>query len=72
MRDSEDAGAPPEVSSPEPPSLSDRTVALIFAGLAVALVVGYLFVNKLADMSQEEDCGLAHRHNCGASTPPAQ
>jgi hypothetical protein len=32
--------------------------------LAVALVTGYLFVNKLADMSQQEDCALARRHNC--------
>jgi hypothetical protein len=32
--------------------------------LAVALVLGYLFVNKLADMSQQEDCALARRHNC--------
>jgi hypothetical protein len=34
------------------------------AMLAVALVLGYLFVNKLADMSHQEDCALARRHNC--------
>jgi hypothetical protein len=32
--------------------------------LAVALVLGYFFVNKLADMSHQEDCALARRHNC--------
>jgi len=66
------AGAPPEDRDSEPPPLSDGMVALIVAGLAVALVVGYLFVNKLVDMSQEEDCALAHRHNCGAAAPAAR
>jgi len=27
-------------------------------------VLGYLFVNKLADISHQEDCVLAHRRNC--------
>ena len=74
MRDPKhDAGAPPpDDATPEPPPLSDAMVALIFAGLAVALVAGYLFVNKLVDMSQQEDCALAHRHNCAASAPSTQ
>lgn len=50
-------------------SLSNGAVAAIFATIAVLLVAGYLFVNKLVDISQEEDCALAHRHNCGASAP---
>jgi len=37
---------------------------MIMAILAVALVLGYLFVNKLADISHQEDCMLAHRRNC--------
>jgi hypothetical protein len=53
---------------PQPPS--NTGVALFFGALAVALVVGYLFVNKLVDMSQEEDCALAHRYNCGAVEVP--
>ena len=38
--------------------------------LALALVLGYLFLNKLVQISQEEDCGLAHRRNCGAVVAP--
>jgi hypothetical protein len=38
--------------------------------LAIALVLGYLFLSKLVDISQEEDCALAHRRNCGASANP--
>ena len=50
--------------------LSTRGLLIVFAGLAAALVLGYLFVNKLVDMSQEEDCALAHRYNCGAVEVP--
>jgi hypothetical protein len=41
-------------------------LALIFALIAVALVLGYLLLNKLADISRDEDCALAHRKNCAA------
>lgn len=44
-------------------------MVLIFAMLAVALLLGYLLVNKLADISHEEDCMLAHRKNCAAAAP---
>jgi hypothetical protein len=50
--------------------LSTRGLVIVFAGLAAALLLGYLFVNKLVDMSQEEDCALAHRYNCGAVEVP--
>jgi hypothetical protein len=50
--------------------LSTRGLVIVFGTLAVALVLGYLFVNKLIDMSQEEDCALAHRYNCGAVEVP--
>jgi hypothetical protein len=50
--------------------LSTRGLFIVFAGLAAALVLGYLLVNKLVDMSQEEDCALAHRYNCGAVDVP--
>jgi hypothetical protein len=36
----------------------------------MALVLGYLLLNKLIDMSQQEDCALAHRYNCGAVEVP--
>ncbi len=42
----------------------------MFATLAVALVLGYLLLSKLIDISQEEDCALAHRYNCGAVEVP--
>jgi hypothetical protein len=48
----------------EPPPISDGVLALFLAGLAVALVLGYFFVNKMADISHQEDCVLAHRRNC--------
>jgi hypothetical protein len=46
--------------------LTDRAVAVIFLGLAVLLVLGYLFVSKLMDISREEDCMLGNRRNCAA------
>jgi hypothetical protein len=53
-----------------PQYLSTRGLAIVLAGLAVALVLGYLLLNKLLDISQEEDCALAHRYNCGAVEVP--
>jgi hypothetical protein len=50
--------------------LSTRGLVIVFAGLALALVLGYLLLNKLLDISQEEDCALAHRYNCGAVEVP--
>jgi hypothetical protein len=62
---SEPSGEPPHRNDGEGPRpVSDRGLALFLVVLAVALVTGYLFVNKLADMSQQEDCALARRHNC--------
>ena len=54
-----------------PQPVSNKGLVLFFAALAVALVLGYLFVNKLVDISQEEDCALAHRYNCGAVEVPS-
>jgi hypothetical protein len=51
-------------NSPSP--IPGAVLALILALLAVALVLGYLLVNKLADISRDEDCILAHRKNCAA------
>jgi hypothetical protein len=56
---------PPDRVEPETVRpVSTLRVVLIFTALAVTLVLGTLFLNKLADMSQEEDCALAHRRNC--------
>jgi NADH:ubiquinone oxidoreductase subunit 3 (subunit A) len=50
--------------------LSTRGLLIVFATLTVGLVLGYLLLSKLIDMSQEEDCALAHRYNCGAVEVP--
>jgi hypothetical protein len=50
--------------------LSTRGLLIVLATLAIALVLGYLLLSKLIDMSQEEDCALAHRYNCGAVEVP--
>jgi hypothetical protein len=47
--------------------ISDRGVAIYAVLLLAALVLGYLLLNKLADMSSEEDCALAQRRNCGTT-----
>jgi len=47
--------------------ISDRGITIYAAILVAALVLGYLLLNKLADMSSDEDCALAHRRNCGPS-----
>ena len=44
--------------------MSDKGLAITFGALAVALVLGYLLLSKLVDMSREEDCILAGRRNC--------
>jgi hypothetical protein len=66
MHETEDKPAPdaPPPAAPEQGSLTNSFVAIMFAGLAVALVLAYLFVNKLIDMGQQEDCALGHRYNC--------
>jgi hypothetical protein len=61
---SDPSASPTPGDPPVTRSVSTCELVLIFAALAVALVLGYLFLNKLVDMSQEEDCALAHRHNC--------
>ena len=50
--------------------LSTRGLLIVFATLTIALVLGYLLLSKLIDISQEEDCALAHRYNCGAVEVP--
>jgi hypothetical protein len=71
-------GGPP--ASPLKPSkpgnedtqhLSTRGLLIVLGTLAVALVLGYLLLNKLINISQEEDCALARRYNCGAVEVPS-
>jgi hypothetical protein len=51
--------------------IPDALLAVFLAGLAVALLLGYLFVNKMVDISRQEDCMLAHRKNCAATESPS-
>ena len=55
----------------EPRPVSNRMLAVFFAALATALVFGYLFLNKLADISREEDCMLSRAKNCAATELPS-
>lgn len=52
--------------------VSDAMLAIILVALAVALVLGYLFLNKLIDISRREDCMLAHNKNCAAIALPGR
>ena len=55
----------------EPRPVSNRMLAIFFAALAAALVLGYIFLNKLADISREEDCMLSRAKNCAATELPS-
>jgi hypothetical protein len=54
------------------PPIPGAVLALYLVALAAALVLGYLFLNKLLDISQQEDCMLAHRKNCAAIELPSR
>ena len=53
-------------------SLSTRGLVIVIAAIAIALLLGYLLLNKLVDISQEEDCALARRYNCAPVEVPRQ
>jgi len=53
-------------------SLSTRGLVIVVAAIATALLLGYLLLNKLVDISQEEDCALARRYNCAPVEVPRQ
>jgi hypothetical protein len=52
--------------------IPDRALAIFVAALAAALVLGYLFLNKLVDISREEDCMLSRNKNCAATELPGR
>jgi hypothetical protein len=56
-------GKPPHPDYDARP-IPDRVLAMLLAALVVALVLGYLFVNKMVDISRQEDCALSSRRNC--------
>lgn len=53
-----------------PPPVPGGVLTLFLIALAAALVLGYLFLSKMADISRQEDCLLAHRKNCAAIELP--
>jgi hypothetical protein len=55
----------------EPGPVSNRMLAIFLAALAAALVLGYLFLNKLADISRQEDCALSRSKTCAAIELPS-
>jgi hypothetical protein len=54
----------------EAPPVSTAMLAIILVAVAAALVLGYLFLSKLIDISRQEDCMLAHNKNCAAIELP--
>jgi hypothetical protein len=50
--------------------VSDTMLAIILVAIAAALVLGYLFLSKLVDISRQEDCMLAHNKNCASIALP--
>jgi hypothetical protein len=67
MASNDEYKPPPRRNDPEAPAVSDRALGIFLIILATAVVLGYLLLNKLVDMSREEDCMLAHRRDCRAS-----
>jgi hypothetical protein len=62
------AGEPPDRNHDfDSRPIPDSVLAIFLAMLAVALVLGYLFLNKMVDISRQEDCMLGHRANCAAN-----
>jgi hypothetical protein len=68
-----EGGHPASSSKPPKPvgdeslrPVSDAALAIYFAALAIALVLGYLLLSKLVDISRQEDCMLSRSKNCAA------
>jgi hypothetical protein len=64
------SGEPSNRSFDERP-IPDAVLAIFLAVLAAALVLGYLLLNKMVEISHQEDCMLGHRGNCAASETPS-
>jgi hypothetical protein len=60
----------PRSGEPESETLSGPAILCILALLALVVTGGYFFLLKMIDVSQQDDCVLANRHNCGASSEP--
>jgi hypothetical protein len=64
------SGAPSNRSYDARP-IPDTVLAIFLVVLAAALVLGYLFLNKMVEISHQEDCMLGHRGNCAPIEQPA-
>jgi hypothetical protein len=51
--------------------IPDAVLGIFLVALATALVLGYLLLNKMVQISQQEDCMLGHRGNCAATAAPS-
>jgi hypothetical protein len=66
------SGKPLKPGSNEGSRPVTNAMLLIFiAALATALVLGYLLLNKLVDISRQEDCMLSRSRNCAAIELPS-
>ncbi len=66
------SGEPPDHGNdPNLRPVSDAMLAIFLAALAIALLLGYLFLNKLVDISRREDCMLSRSRNCAAIESPS-
>ena len=54
----------------EAPPVSTAMLAIILVAVVAAVVLGYLFLSKLIDISRQEDCMLAHNKNCASVALP--
>jgi hypothetical protein len=52
-------------------TLSARDILVILTVLALVCVGGYFLLNKLIDVSRQEDCLLAGRRNCAPIEVPS-
>jgi hypothetical protein len=71
----DESGAPapsgkPSIRGYDERPIPDALLAIFLAALAMALVLGYLFLNKMVAISQQDDCILGHRANCAATQSP--
>ncbi len=73
----DEGGHPAPTGEPSKPAsgegsrpVSDAMLAILLAALAIALVLGYLLLNKLVEISRQEDCMLSRSKNCAANELP--
>jgi hypothetical protein len=65
----DDTGNRVRSGEPESETLSGLAILAILALLALVLTGGYFFLLKMIDISKQEDCILANRHNCEPNKP---